>query len=205
MSFYSYKMTRDYGFAPNPFGSVCTLATCKPHIRVHANINDWIIGTGAKETHLEFEVIYLMKVTQKLSFEEYSLNKGYQFKKPVANGSLVQIHGDNIYSKDNTGKWIQANSQHSNPDGSVNFEHLETDISGKYVLISDCFFYFGNKHFKIPNQFKSVCCRYRDYTIHKAETEPICERFVEWIFNTYPRGINGNPINWNEYYQLKLF
>ena len=35
---YSYVITRDYGFAPNPFGGICTLATCKPGIRNHAKV-----------------------------------------------------------------------------------------------------------------------------------------------------------------------
>ena len=33
---YSYVFDHDYGFAPNPFHGVCTLATCKPSIREHA-------------------------------------------------------------------------------------------------------------------------------------------------------------------------
>ena len=43
---YSYIITRDYGFAPNPFGGVCTLATCKPKIRK---------GLDANEIYSEFE------------------------------------------------------------------------------------------------------------------------------------------------------
>ena len=30
MRLHSYVVARDYGFAPNPFLGVCTLATCKP-------------------------------------------------------------------------------------------------------------------------------------------------------------------------------
>src|SRR5712671_5339411 len=33
MRLYSYVVARDFGFAPNPFFGVCTLATCKPDIR----------------------------------------------------------------------------------------------------------------------------------------------------------------------------
>ena len=40
---YSYVITRDYGFAPNPFGGICTLATCKPGIRNHATVGDWVV------------------------------------------------------------------------------------------------------------------------------------------------------------------
>ena len=41
MNLYSYVITRDYGFAPNPFWNICTLATCKPQIREHALKGDW--------------------------------------------------------------------------------------------------------------------------------------------------------------------
>ena len=30
---YSYIVARDFGFAPNPFNGVLTLATCKPIVR----------------------------------------------------------------------------------------------------------------------------------------------------------------------------
>jgi hypothetical protein len=30
---FTYKMTHDSGFAPNPFYDILTLATCKPGIR----------------------------------------------------------------------------------------------------------------------------------------------------------------------------
>ncbi|WP_225761747.1 hypothetical protein [Acinetobacter sp. Marseille-P8610] len=33
MKIFSYVVSRDFGFAPNPFFNFCTLATCKPKIR----------------------------------------------------------------------------------------------------------------------------------------------------------------------------
>ena len=46
---YSYVMTHDYGFAPNPHGEYCTLACCKPRIRSSAGVDDLVIGTGLPE------------------------------------------------------------------------------------------------------------------------------------------------------------
>ena len=43
-----YVIARDFGFAPNPFHGVCTLATCKPGIRRSAKVGDWILGVGGK-------------------------------------------------------------------------------------------------------------------------------------------------------------
>ena len=81
MSIYAYKITRDYGFAPNPFGDYCTLACCKPHIRKKAIVGDWIIGTGAIENHLLYHLIFLMRVTEKMTFEEYWNDARFKRKK----------------------------------------------------------------------------------------------------------------------------
>lgn len=46
MTLYSYVVAHDFGFAPNPFDGLCTLATCKPDIRKKAAVGDYIVGTG---------------------------------------------------------------------------------------------------------------------------------------------------------------
>ena len=38
MKCYSYKMDHDFGFAPNPFWGVMTLATCKGRLRSSSNL-----------------------------------------------------------------------------------------------------------------------------------------------------------------------
>ncbi|MBC6697349.1 Nmad2 family putative nucleotide modification protein [Hymenobacter puniceus] len=50
MALYSYVLRFDTGDAPNPYGGVCTLAVCKPAIRRTAQIGDWILGTGSKNS-----------------------------------------------------------------------------------------------------------------------------------------------------------
>lgn len=49
--YFSYILTRDYGFAPNPFNGTCTLATCKPKIRATANVANglWVQVQQATE------------------------------------------------------------------------------------------------------------------------------------------------------------
>ena len=59
---FSYVVARDFGFAPNPFFGVCTLATCKPKIRAAAEVGDWIIGTGSAERKRSGHVVYAMEV-----------------------------------------------------------------------------------------------------------------------------------------------
>lgn len=109
MAYYSYKMVRDYGFAPNPFHGFCTLANCKPTIRKGAQINDWIIGTGSKGMGYINRLIYIMQVSEKITFQEYWENEKFQRKKPILNGSRAQLHGDNIYHKLDNGLYISDN------------------------------------------------------------------------------------------------
>ncbi len=153
-----YVITRDYGFAPNPFPPYCTLATCKPKIRKNAEVGDYVvgIGSGAKDSKLKNKIIYIMKICEKITFEEYWKDKRFQYKKPVMNGSKMQMYGDNIYHIDeSTGKIIQENSHHSLEDGTVNMLNLEKDLSGKYVLISNKFWYWGGTGYDLPDIFKN--------------------------------------------------
>ena len=143
---YAYAITRDFGFAPNPFHGVCTLATCKPGIRAGANVGDWVLGVGGSNLgDVSRKCILLMKVSEKVGFQEYWDNSRYSLKKPLRNGSRVQMLGDNIYHKNGSGGWIQEDSHHSNPDGTPNLVNLNCD-TGKCdrVLISNYFLYFGS-------------------------------------------------------------
>lgn len=66
---YSYVVARDFGFAPNPFNGFLTLATCKPKIRKWAQVGDFVIGNANKQ--LNNKLIYMMKVTKKITFDDY--------------------------------------------------------------------------------------------------------------------------------------
>src|ERR1700758_4385988 len=100
MTLYSYVVARDYGFAPNPFYGVCTLATCKPAIRKGAGIGDWVVGTGGAANKLTGHLVYAMQVTEALSFDEYFADPRFQEKKPDLSGSLKRAFGDNIYYRE---------------------------------------------------------------------------------------------------------
>lgn len=147
---YAYIITRDFGFAPNPFHGHCTLATCKPGIRKSAKVGDWILGVGgANLEQVKHKCILLMKVTEKISFNNYWRDSRFSIKKPARNGSHVQMLGDNIYHQDDNNQWIQEDSHHSNADGSFNMTNLERDTSADQVLISEHFYYFGDKAIEV--------------------------------------------------------
>ena len=155
MAIYSYIIPRDYGFAPNPFYGVCSLATCKPRIRKHAGVGDWIIGFGSAADAFKEKMIYAMRVDDKITFDEYWKMDEYQCKKPVMNGSLKQKYGDNIYHRE-ADKWKQADSHHSLDSGEVNIHNLRKDTSTDAVLLSTHFWYFGKSAINVPKELQKL-------------------------------------------------
>lgn len=152
---FSYKIEHDFGLAPNPFGGYCTLAVCKSSIRSNKGleVGSWIIGTGSKKLKNANKLIYAMQVGEKLTFNEYWNDPRFQYKKPIINGTLVQMYGDNFYHQNEEGKWIQENSAHSLANGMPNLGHLKRDVGGQYVLISTNFYYFGDQAISVPKEF----------------------------------------------------
>jgi hypothetical protein len=210
MVVYSYLIEHDLGLAPNPFGRYCTLAVCKPDIRKSKvlAIGDWIIGTGSKAIEeatgkkLVGKLIYAMEITEKISLEDYWEDFRFQYKKPIMNGTLVTMFGDNFYHKDENGNWIQEDSSHCKQDGTCHSEHLKKDIGGKNVLISENFYYFGDSASKIPNELID-CCHVTQG--QKKVHPPLAVDLINWIKTNFKTGINGDPLNWQEYNQLSLF
>ena len=88
MRLFSYVVARDYGFAPNPFYGYCTLATCKPRIRKAAQTGDWVLGTGSKTHGRENQVVFAMRVTERLTFDEYWNDPRFKAKRPDAAGRV---------------------------------------------------------------------------------------------------------------------
>jgi hypothetical protein len=208
---YSYLLDHDLGLAPNPFGKFCTLAVCKPEIRKSNKLalGDWVIGTGSKALEdstgkkLTSKLIYAMKVTDRITLESYWNDSRFQYKKPVMNGSLVTMFGDNFYHKDQGGNWTQEDSSHSNSDGTSNDEHLKRDTEGKNVLISEHFYYFGNKAPVIPKELLDVCHKTQGQKL--VTPDELAIDLIKWITANFRRGMSGDPLNWEEYNQLTLF
>ncbi len=197
MKLYSYVVARDYGFAPNPFFGVCTLATCKPKIRESAQVDDWIVGTGSKSYGLYGKLVYVMKVAEILTYDEYWNDPRFGKKKPTLKGSLKQAFGDNIYHRDpKAGKWIQAISHHSRSDGSPNWANIEHDTKSTKVLIASEFAYWGGGGPEILARFRS----WEGVDLCKAGPghkcifpEDFVKAFLTWIQSLNACGYVGRP------------
>jgi hypothetical protein len=188
---FSYIITRDYGFAPNPFGGYCTLATCKPRIRRQANIGDWVIALGSRQQNLGGTIVCLMKVTEMTTFDEYWNDPRFQYKKPNLNGTLVQMWGDNIYHSVN-GKWVQEDSHHSYADGTVNPHNLKKDTgTTDSVLISEEFYYFGATPLPLKRElFEAVDVGINHRVLSKGTTQAVCN----YVASKAAPGIISDPM-----------
>ena len=194
MRLFTYVICRDYGFAPNPFFGVCTLATCKPQIRKSAGVGDWVVGTGSKAQGRDGQLVYAMRVTEVMSFSHYWNDERFQCKRPNLAGSKKQAFGDNIYHRVSPdGPWHQANSHHSYRDGRPNQNNIQRDTQFDRVLLSDDFIYFGRNGPKIPKRF-NVCTPGRG---HRSRfEEAVIGDFVAWLRSLEP-GFNGPPADWS--------
>lgn len=192
---YSYIVSRDYGFAPNPFHGFLTLATCKPKIRKNAEVGDYIIGNSGVKSG--YKLIYMAKVDAVISFDEYWNNLQYKSKRPVMNGSLKLLYGDNIYHHDNNGAWIQEDSHHSYGDGSVNMYNLNRDTgTTDNVLICHNYFYFGKSMFTLDGLFQGCVCKNRG---HRCVSTEDCLKLWKYLEEKYEKGLIDTPI------QFKMF
>lgn len=206
MAYYSYKIEHDFGLAPNPFWGYCTLAVCKSKIRRNVNlkIGDWVIGTGSVKLKKLHHLIFLMQVEEKISMNDYWNDSRFDIKKPVINGSLVQMYGDNIYHQvEMSNEWIQEDSAHSLDEGLQNKGHVTRDTGGKFVLISKTFYYFGDTCPKIPTEFLDICCEGRDIKSNSISTET-ADDFIKWVKSNFEIGIHGDPISWDIYKLSKI-
>lgn len=194
MRLFTYVICRDYGFAPNPFFGVCTLATCKPQIRRTAQVGDWVVGTGSKAQGRAGQLVYAMHVTEVMSFSDYWNDERFRCKRPNLGGSKKQAFGDNIYHRTSPdGPWHQANSHHSFRDGRPNPNNIQRDTQFDCVLLSDDFIYCGRNGPEIPKRF-DVCTPGRGHRCNFDEA--VVEEFVTWLRSHSP-GFNGPPADWS--------
>ena len=82
MKLYSYVIDHYYGFAPNPFYGVCTLATCKPAIREHAALGDYVVGTGCARRKRRGYLVYFMLVEEVTTYNETGPSPGSRASAP---------------------------------------------------------------------------------------------------------------------------
>jgi Nucleotide modification associated domain 2 len=167
---YSYVVDHDTGFAPNPFGRICTLVCCKfsvtgkrKNIVELAGEGDWIVGLGGKSKRSAGHgtIIYAMRVTKKLSLAEYCKSSRFRLRKDAdAKAARNQ-------------SWRRA-------------------------LISNDFYYFGRKKEKLKSSlFHKLDVRRR---FRSRFSQEFIRDFITWMKKHYKhkRGRNGLPCVWEK-------
>lgn len=199
---HSYVVRYDSGFAPNPFYDYCSLATCKPRIRQTAHVGDWVVGSGSNDRKIRLggHLVYAMRVTETMTFDQYCLDPRFESKKPYRNGSRKQSCGDNIYFRTEAGgNWQQRDSFHSRPDGSSNPDHVARDTGVNRVLISDDFLYFGGEGPEFPDELKDQQGRRLCKTgigLTTFSDAQLIANFEKWIRSFGVHGYQSAPFEW---------
>jgi hypothetical protein len=217
MRVFSYKMTNDTGFAPNPFWGYLTLATCKPRIRYSKTRGDWIAGFTSKtlcgDPVGEERLVYLMQVAEKLTFAEYFVDERFQPKIPTVSAPL-EIHqvGDNIYRPitphpqtfrdfeqlENPSHWDGTNTFCS-PYGRRQGTRREHDVAGWYVLVATRFAYFGRNVLYIPPNCRPALPRGQSAHGAREYDEARAARFVDYVMShVAENSVLGSPHRWTD-------
>lgn len=200
MRLFSYVVARDFGFAPNPFGGVCTLATCKPDIRQRAMVGDWIAGIASLADSRAPSLTYVMRVDEVLTYDAYWEDPRFQSKKPSSFGSVKQLFGDNIYRRDTRGAWLQADSHHSLNNGAPNPRNIINDTKSLGVLVGRRFAYWGSQARAVPDRFLN----FDGHTLrlnrgYKTNfPDEFVQAFVIWFESLGEQGFFAPPAKWQK-------
>ncbi len=194
MRLFSYKLTCDAGFAPNPFHGSCTLATCKPQIRRSKGVGDWIAGftSGALNGDPvgEERLIYLMEVTAKLTLGDYHLDPRFAAKIPnLGSGRRVDAAGDNIYRPGPEGLTMVPNRHHT-PE-----RDFHKDTGGGFVLVSTRFCYFGSRPLVVPGRLRPELPRGQSGQGARTHDPARAQAFIDFV-TSQGEGVQAAPTHW---------
>lgn len=192
MKLYTYCLRWDDGAAPNPFWGICTLAICKPAIRRTARKGDWVVGLGSVNSpvgDISGSVVYAMRVSDVRSLWGYDIlcRSKYEGKIPDWSSSdFMRRVGDCIYD--------YGEEQPPKMRKGVHGEgHRKRDLSGVNALISDHFYYFGDKPVELPSHLMALI---HSQQAHKVDlNQKYVEPFLKWIesLGYAPNKLYGEP------------
>lgn len=188
---YSYCIPIDDGAAPNPFWGICTLAICKPAIRRVAQVGDWVVGTGSVNSpigDIGKTLVYAMRISQKMTLQEYDAYAQKYCPNKIPkwfDRDIYQRLGDAIYDYSSNPPILRPSVHTEN--------NRKRDLSGKYALISDYFFYFGDKPLLLPEDLCQIAPQQQG---HRSRLNAqYVDNFIDWISSLEftPNQIHGKP------------
>ena len=195
-SLFSYCLRYDDGAAPNPYWGVCTLVICKPAIRRTAQVGDWVVGTGSKYSpigDMSGMIVYAMKITQKLTMREYDLFTQEELPEKIPqwlNRDPRRRLGDSIWDFSTDPARLRLGVHKEN--------ERKRDMSGRYALLSNHFYYFGDRALPLPDDLQGIVKQGQG---HRRQTNaPYVKPFEGWLEGQElePNKLYGRP-------QMNLF
>lgn len=164
---------------PIHFGALALFVICKPIVRRKAQIGDWVVGTGSKNSpigNIGGKVVYAMKVTEKMTMQDYD-----SYTKRILPKKIPKIRsrdwrsklGDSIYD-------FYASSPPKLRESVHTEENKARDLRGEYALLSKEFFYFGDKPQVLPNILKPIV---KEGQGHKGPSNAdYVDDFLKWLY-----------------------
>lgn len=198
-SVYVYAVSYDLGFAPNPFGGMCSLACCKPKIREKAVHGDWVIGLTGVKIKPAMRCVFAMIVTRDMSFDDYWAHPEFPTRRPVRNGTPKKQVGDNIYHRDKPrSPWLQEDSVHSRVDGTQCPLNTAHDTRINRVLLSDRFVYFGASAPPVPQPILNALEYERNPRDYRRFDTITAKPLIDWLapqIAAHPNHVLADPID----------
>lgn len=164
-------------------------------------MGDWVVGCGsaAKNINLGGRLVYAMRISEVLSFRDYSTDGRFARKKPLRRGSRKQSCGDNIYFRNaDDSDWEQRDSFHTQPDGAPNEQHIRRDTGVDRILAGEQFVYFGGDAPLFPQalrNFNGIDVCKAGIGWKRIEDGELIEHFEAWV-DTLDSGYSGPPMEW---------
>jgi len=186
-----YTIVSDSGFAPHVKDGLLSLACCAGPTREHTDVGTHVMGVSAAsmkgvKKHLP---IYFMKVTKRITFEDYFENGKYE-------GRV-----DNMYKKSEDG-YERTTSKSTKIDNRYLkvHENGEDPDKSEYVLLSDDFYYFGDQcdEKELEKKMDWLCNEVEfSYTAggnyKKVTDDDIIREMVVFFEENYEKGKIGKP------------
>ena len=186
-----YIMTRDSGFAPNPFHRVCTLAACTPnHMKYPPRLEKGDVIAGVFRAGRPARLVYAMMIDEILHLDSYYCDRRFRKKQPRGKGWRSQA-GDNIHFRDANGRWQQDEraAHHRKDKHSIDWRK---DVRGNRVYIGRKFIYFGEKSVRLPKQFARYLPDRGIKYLRSEQSSTDYRRFRAWV-ETLGTGVHGLP------------
>jgi hypothetical protein len=195
----TYRLDHDLGFAPNPFFGWCTLACCMPSIRHSAKEGDVIVGMAGKKGGLKQiypRLIYWMRVSEAMAFDDYWTDPRFENKRPQIPGPKIRAVGDRTYRHEvDRDGWVFDRSMHFSPGAAqIDGGHVATDTGVDRMLIAKDFTYWGGAGPAVPDHLIELFIP-RNQKCHGGG--PLLEQLHELIELENPKGLIGDPANWD--------